>query len=84
MSDPHLQHLGMHANHLSRHTNSEKMQGILQWVGVGSVIMMGLGASVHLFRDLWKPHPEPFCKHKYRETMDEMDRQDRGHKSHAR
>ncbi|MDY3562265.1 hypothetical protein R5W23_003727 [Gemmata sp. JC673] len=71
----------MHATHLSRHTNSEKMQAILQWVGVGSVILMGAGAAVHLFRDLTKPHheckPEPFSRHKYRELRDQMG-EDRG------
>jgi hypothetical protein len=31
------------------------MQTILQWVGVGSVILMGAAAAVHLYRDLNKP-----------------------------
>ena len=78
----HLHSLGMHANHLARNTNSERMQAILQYVGVGSVILMGIGAGVHLFRDLFKPTPEPFCRHKYREMMDELnhhsERRDRG------
>lgn len=78
MSEPQLHHLGMHANHIARHTNSEKMQAILQCVGVGSVILMGLGAAVHLFRDLTKPHhewkPEPFSRHKYREMQDDLER----------
>ena len=72
-----LHTLGMHANQLSRHTNNERMQGILQWVGVGSVIMMGLGATVSLFRDCTKSRhewtPEPYPKHKYREMKDEID-----------
>jgi hypothetical protein len=67
----------MHANHMARHTNNERMQTILQFVGVGSVIMMGAAATVHLIRDLCKPTPEPFSRHKYRETMDELNEQDR-------
>lgn len=74
----------MHANHLSRHTSSEKMQAILQWVGVGSVILMGMGAAVHLYRDLARPHPEPFSRHKYRETMDDLERQNRPRHGHER
>lgn len=84
MSAPHLQHLGMHANHLSRHTNSERMQAILQWVGVGSVIMMGAGAAVHLFKDLTRPHPEMYPRHKHREMLDDLGRHDRGHDGHGR
>ena len=79
MSDAPLHHLGMHANHMAKHTNSERMQNVLQYVGVGSVILMGLGAGVHLFRDLFKPSPEPYPRHKYRELMDGLN-EDRGHR----
>jgi hypothetical protein len=68
----------MHANHLARNVDSERMQTILQWVGVGSVIMMGAAAAVHLFKDLWKPQKEwqrePFPAHRYREMQDDLDR----------
>lgn len=84
MTDP-LHSIGFHANHLSRHTNNERMQAILQWVGVGSVIMMGAAATVHLIRDLMKPHTEPFCRHKYRETMERVnDNADRGERERGR
>ncbi|WP_149111370.1 hypothetical protein [Limnoglobus roseus] len=57
----------------SRNCNSERMQAILQYVGVGSVIMMGLAATVSLFRDMSRPTPEAFCKHKFREMKDQID-----------
>lgn len=68
--------LGMHANHMAKHTSNERMQTILQYVGVGSVIMMGAAATVHLIRDLCKPSHEPYPREKYRELRDEMDRSD--------
>ncbi|QEL14809.1 hypothetical protein [Limnoglobus roseus] len=73
-----LHSLSMHANHMARHTDNERMQTILQYVGVGSVIMMGAAATVHLFRDLFKPAPEPYPRHKYREMMDELNDKGRG------
>ena len=70
----HLHHLGTHAQHLAHHTKNERMQAILQWVGVGSVILMGTGAAVHLFKDLVRPHPEPYHRHRHREMLDDLDR----------
>lgn len=73
-----LHSLGMHANHLSRHTENPRMQAVLQWVGVGSIIVMGMGAMVHLYRDLTKPShehkPEHFPRHRHREMLDDLDR----------
>lgn len=84
-ADP-LHSIGFHANHIARHTSSERMQAILQWVGVGSVVMMGLAATVHLFRDLTKPHAdwkaEPCGHRKQRElpgrVSEDDARKDRG------
>lgn len=74
-----LHTLGMHANHLARQTQNERMQSVLQWVGVGSIIVMGLGAMVHLYRDLTKPQhewkPEPYPRQKHQEMTDQLDRQ---------
>lgn len=76
-----LHTLGMHANQLARHTTNERMQAVLLWVGVGSVIMMGLGAAAHLYRDVCKPQrewqPEPYPRHRGRELLDDLDRRDR-------
>ena len=72
MSAP-LHTLGMHANHIARGTSNERMQAILQWVGVGSVIMMGAAATVHLFRDITRPSPEPYPRHKHREMLDDLE-----------
>ena len=72
MTDPGFHHLGMHANHLGRNIGNERMQAILQWVGVGSVIMMGLAATVHLIRDCTKPSREPYSSRRYHEMQDEL------------
>ena len=78
MSSPPLHTLGLHANQIARCTENERMQTILQWVGVGSVIMMGAAAAVHLFRDLSRPDCcEPYPRHKHRQLLDEMNRHDR-------
>lgn len=78
MTMPPLHTLGMHANHMARCTSNERMQAILHWVGVGSVIMMGMAAGAHLIRDLTKPHaewqPEPYPRHKALDLRDEMKR----------
>lgn len=75
-----LHALGTHAQHLAHNAKTERMQAILQWVGVGSVILMGAGAAVHLFRDLMRPHPEPYSRQRHREMLDDLDRQyDRQH-----
>ena len=77
-----LHTLGMHANHMARQTSNERMQAVLQWVGVGSIIVMGLGAMVHLYRDLtkpqheWKPERQPAGR--YRELADDVSRGERG------
>lgn len=68
-----LHALGSHAQHLAHNAKNERMQAILQWVGVGSVILMGAGAAVHLFKDLMRPHPEPYPRHKHREMLDDLD-----------
>ena len=65
-----LHSLGLHANHLARHTDDQRMQAILQWVGVGSIILMGVGAGVHLFKEL--VHTPP--RHKQREMLDDLER----------
>lgn len=73
-----LHSLGMHANHLARHTEDGRMQAVLQWVGVGSIILMGAGAAVHLYRDLNKPHhesqSEPYPRHRHQQMLDGLDR----------
>ena len=81
-----LHTLGMHANHLARQTSNERMQATLQWVGVGSIIVMGVGALVHLYRDLCKPSSrETYPPQKYRELRDDIDRSiERGERDHGR
>jgi hypothetical protein len=54
MTSPPLHTLGIHANQMSRNCGNERMQNIMQWVGVGSVIMMGVAASVGLLKDIIK------------------------------
>ena len=82
MTTPPLHTLGIHANQIARSTNNERMQAILQWVGVGSVILMGAGAAVHLFRDLTRPFPESFPRQKYRELLDDVSQDP--HQGHGR
>jgi hypothetical protein len=75
MTSPPLHTLGMHANHMSRSCGNERMQAILQWVGVGSVIMMGAAAAIHVYRDLTKPsHEQTYQKRRYDEMPDEVKR----------
>ncbi len=71
MTAPPLHTLGIHANQMSRSCSNERMQMILQWVGVGSVILMGAAAGVHLYKDIVKPADQyPI----YRKTLDDLDR----------
>jgi len=63
----------MHANHIARHTDNQRMQAVLQWVGVGSVIMMGAAAGVHLVKDIFWSNP----RHHQQRMLDDLDRHDR-------
>ena len=74
MTGPHLHGLSTHAHHLARGTGNPRMQAVLQWVGVGSVILMGAGAAVHLFKDLMRPSHEPYPRQKHRDMLDDLDR----------
>lgn len=84
MNNPPLHALGFHANNLSRTCGDERMKGILQWVGVGSVILMGAAAGVHLIKDLlwsgkeYKFSHEPFSKRRYEGMLDDLDRHYKG------
>lgn len=69
-----LHSLGMHANHLARHTENGRVQATLQWVGVGSIILMGAAATVHLVKDLVHAVKEPYPPHKHRQMLDDLDR----------
>jgi hypothetical protein len=77
MTDPSFHHLGLHANQLGRNIGNERMQMILQWVGVGSVIMMGLASTVHLIKDCMKPSKEAHHE-RHRELRDRLNEHDRG------
>jgi hypothetical protein len=68
MTQP-LHSLGLHAHEIARHCRNERMQTILQWVGVGSVIMMGAAATIHLFKDLFHSVPAP----KHRQMLDDLE-----------
>jgi hypothetical protein len=72
MSDLH--NLGFHANSIAKATSNERMQAILQWVGVGSVVLMGLAATSHLVKDVCRQFHEPYPKSKHKELLDELDR----------
>jgi hypothetical protein len=69
MTSPPLHTLGIHANQMSRNCGNERMQTIMQWVGVGSVIMMGVAASVGLLKDIIKT-----AKPEHRELRERLDR----------
>jgi hypothetical protein len=73
MTDP-LHSLGLHAQSIAQHTSNERMQAILQWVGVGSVILMGLAATAHLVKDVSNMVCEPHSKRKHAELLDKLDR----------
>lgn len=73
MTDP-LHNLGLHAQSIAQHTSNERMQAIVQWVGVGSVVLMGLAASAHLVKDVCRLFHEPYPKRKHAELLDELDR----------
>lgn len=75
MTGASLHTLGMHANHLSRHVGNEKLQTILNVVAVGSIVIMGMGATVHLFRDLTRPHED--SHRKYHELHRELSHKER-------
>lgn len=81
MNEPPLHTLGLHANQVARCTENQRMQAILQWVGVGSVIMMGLGAGAHLLKDVLRAFKEPahaerepYPRHKLKEKLEHLDR----------
>ena len=69
MTAPPLHTLGIHANQMSRNCGNERMQAIMQWVGVGSVIMMGVAASVGLLKDIIQSG-----KPQHRELRERLDR----------
>jgi hypothetical protein len=75
-----LHSLGMHASHMARHTDNGRVQAVLQWVGVGSIIMMGAGAAVHMYKELVHTPPA----HKHRQMLDDLDRHYRQHEGHGR
>lgn len=80
MTDP-LHALGFHANTIAKNTSNERMQAILQWVGVGSVILMGLAATAHLVKDVchFRNH-QPYPRQKHEQLLDDLDRHySRGH-----
>ncbi len=78
MSTPPLHGLVFQANNLSRTCNNERMKDILQWVGVGSVILMGAAAGVHLVKDLFKGSSEPYSRRRYEGMLDDLDRHYKG------
>jgi hypothetical protein len=59
---------------MSRSCGNERMQTIMQWVGVGSVIMMGFAAGVGLLKDVFKP-----AKPEHRDLRERLDRHYREH-----
>src|SRR5262245_42825777 len=73
MSDP-IHALGFHANTIAKATSNERMQAILQWVGVGSVVLMGIAATSHLIKDLFCHRHEPYPRRKHDELLERLDR----------
>ena len=73
MTDP-LHALGFHAQTIAQNTSNQKMQAVLQWVGVGSVVLMGLAATAHLIKDVCRLTHEPYPKRKHDELLDDLNR----------
>jgi ABC-type nickel/cobalt efflux system permease component RcnA len=73
---------------LAKHLENPKMQAALQWVGIGSAVVLTLGGLIHLYRDLTRPHhdwhPEPYPKHRHRALIDDLDRHHRSRHGHER
>lgn len=73
MTDP-LHTLGYHANTIAKNTSNERMQAILQWVGVGSVLLMGLAATAHLVKDVCHfSNHQRYPRHKNDQLLDDLD-----------
>jgi hypothetical protein len=58
MSTPpiyHLRDLGPQAQTMARNCNNERMAMTLQYVALGSMILMAGAAAVHLMREMFGP-----------------------------